>query len=311
MNHGIEDPIRHHARELIAAHRMLGWDAVRYDSHAISDGNARLVDLTRNLVHAQVPEFQFGYNSSVPGRDPGITNAFRIHCEGECLIMEEGIRQFGGGGMSFSGGASYEAFARRILDFKEEARGYGGHFIAIGMDKCYPNDLVYQYIFWLAGNTHPCYDWQDTAVADYAQFATRFAGLIWDLAVKPLPSPERWLEVGDAADFLWLWPRYVHQRDLGNGRVQVIAHLINTPAEKRLFTHDDAKVPPPREDVPLSFRVPAGASVRNVWFLTPEYELTRQRLEHRLSDGRVSFVVPRIRFWSTAVIELDQAEAFQ
>lgn len=311
INHSsTEEPARHHGRELIEAHRTLGWDAVRYDSHAISDRNAAVMKIVKAVVRAEEPDFQFGYNSSVPAGNKSKIEAFKAECEGEGLIMEEGIRQFGGGGMSHSGGKTYEVFARRILNFKNEAREHGGHFIAIGMDNCYPNDLLYQYIFWLAANTHTCYDWRDSQVANYLQFATRFAGLIWDLNVTPVSKPEEWLDMGEAGERLWLWKDYVHQRDLGDGRRQLIIHLINTPAEKNLYTHDDGKVPPPMENLQLSLRLPGAASVRGVWFLTPEYELTRKRLEYKKSRGRVSFTVPRVRFWSTAVVDLENAEAF-
>ena len=307
-----EGAIRHHGRELIGTHRMCGWDAVRYDSHGISDHSAKLVKITKEVVHAEVPEFQFGYNSSVPRRDPNKREAFKVHCEGGGGIMEEGIRQFGGGGMSYSGGATYEAFARRILDFKAEAREFGGHFIAIGMDKCFPNDLVYQNIIWYAGNTHPCYDWPEPTVGNYSQYATRFAGQIWDLKTVPLSAPEKWVSIGEAEKFLWLWKDYVHQRDLGNGRRQLILHLINAPAEKVLYTHDDAKVPPPREDVPLEVKLPDSAKVRGVWYLTPEYELTQRKLTHRnKAKGTIAFDVPRIRFWTTVVVDLDNARPFE
>jgi hypothetical protein len=309
---GGDEPIRYHARELIETHRMCGWDAVRYDSHGIDDYTARLVKIVKETVRKEVPGFQFGYNSSVPGRNPSRTDAFRVHCEGGGGIMEEGIRQFGGGGLSFSGGATYETFAKRILEFKKEAREFGGHFIAIGMDKCFPNDLVYQYIFWFAGNTHPCYSWLDTCVGDYPQFATRFAGQIWDLEVVPVPSPEKWVQLGEAEPFLWLWKEYVHQRDLGNGRRQLIVHLINAPEEKVLYTHDDAKVPPPRQSLPLTVRLPDGAKVRGLWLLTAEYELTQTRMPFETkATGTISFTVPRIRFWSTVVVDLDNARAFE
>jgi len=308
MHHGSTDePARHHGRELIGTHRMLGWDAVRYDSHAISDHNARVVGIVKEVVHAEVPEFQFGYNSSVPNRDPSLTNAFRAQCEDGGLIMEEGIRQFGGGGMSYTGGATYKAFAERILAFKEEAREHGGHFTAIGMDKCFPNDLVYQYIFWFAANTHMCYDWLDTSVANYPQFATRFAGLLWDHAVTSVAAPAAAIDVGEAADKLWLWERYVHQRDLGDGRRQLILHLINAPAETILYTSDDCKVPPPLADLPVTVKLPGAATVRGVWFLTAEPKLTQQPIEHTTDVRSLSFVVPRVRFWSVAVADLENA----
>ncbi len=309
IRHGATDePARHHARELIAAHRTLGWDAVRYDSHAISNENARIVGIVKEVVRAEVPDFQFGYNSSVPGRDASLAAAFSTQCEGGGLIMEEGIRQYGGGGLSY-GQASYEAFARRVLDFSAEARESGSHFVAIGMDKCYPNDLVYQYIFWFAANTHMCYDWADAAVANYAQFATRYAGLLWDLQVTRVADPAKWIEVGDAAPVLWLWRDYVHQRDLGGGRRQLILHLINAPLETNLYTHDDGKVPPPRANLPLTVRLPGSPTVRGVWFLTPEYDLTQERLPHQAAAGGIAFTVPRLRFWSTVVIDLENAAA--
>ena len=309
---GADEPARHHGRELIATHRMFGWDAVRYDSHAISDRNARVVGIVKEVVRAELPRFQFGYNSSVPQGNKRLTEAFRAECEGAGGIMEEGIRQFGGGGMSYRGGATYEVFARRILSFKEEARRHGGHFMAIGTDEQYPNDLLYQYIFWFAANTHMCYDWQDSLVANYAQFATRFAGLLWDLNVTTVPNPEKWVIVGKAADFLWLWKDYVHQRDLGGGRRQLIIHLINAPLEKVLYTHDDCKVPPPRENIHLDVALPDGAKVRGLWLLTPEYELTQSKLGWEVEEtGGITFAVPRLRFWSTVVVDMENAHALE
>ena len=311
MNYANEAPFVHHGRELIGTHKMFGWDAVRYDSHAIDDENARVVNIVKRTVYAEVPDFQFGYNSSVPQGNPPLINAFKEQCRGEGLIMEEGIRQYGGGGMSFGGQQTYEAFAKRILDYKDEARKYGGHFCAIGMDECFPNDLVYQHVFWLAGNTHPCYDWLEVCVANYMQFATRFAGLLWDLRVTNVPNVKSWVDFGEAASFLWIPERYVHQRDLGGGRRQLIVHLINTPLETNLAKNDDAKVPAPRENVRLSVKLPGQAKVRGVWFLTPEYELTQKKLEPEVKDGRVAFTVPKIRFWSTAVVDLENAGAFE
>ena len=102
-----------------------------------------------------------------------------------------------------------------------------------------------------------------------------------------------------------------HLRHLGGGRRQLIVHLINTPLETNLAKNDDAKVPAPRENVRLSVKLPGQAKVRGVWFLTPEYELTQKKLEPEVKDGRVAFTVPKIRFWSTAVVDLENAGAFE
>lgn len=311
INYQTEEPFKHHGRELVAAYKTLGWDAVRYDSHSISAENARVVDIVKKTVRAELPEYQFGYNSSVPMGVPDLIAPFKAQCEGEGLIMEEGIREFGGGGMSTPNARTYADFAKRLLDFKEEARRYGGHFIAIGLDTCYPNDLLYQYIFWFAGNTHLCYDWPATSVADYAQFATRFAGLLWDLRVTTVNKPLDWVDFGAAKDFLWLPERHVHQRDLGGGRRQLMVHLINAPTETRLSTNDDCKVPPPREKVTISVKLPAGAKVRSAWCLTAEPQLTQLKLEPVVAGGRVSLTAPRLRFWDVLVLDLDNAPAFE
>jgi hypothetical protein len=303
VNHSTDGPIEHHGRELIEAYKTLGWDAVRYDSHGISNGNANLVRKLKKVVFAELPNYQFGYNSSVPGRDPSKADAFRAHCADEGGIMEEGIRQFGGGGLSYRGGATYDAFANRLLSFKAEAREFGGHFIAIGMDKAFPNDLVYQYIIWLAGNTHPCYAWSDVSVANYNQFATRFAGQLWDLNVKPMKSPEQIIDIGEAKSFLWRWKEFVHEREMPGGRNQWILHLVNTPKERVLFTHDDAKVPEPQADFPISVMLPPEAKLKNVWFLTAENELTQEKLKVERTGKGIRFTVPKLRFWSSVVID--------
>ena len=309
-NYANADVFKHHGRELIGTHQMFGWDAVRYDSHDICTENARVVEIVKKVVRAEVPDFQFGYNSSVPHGVAEKIEPFKAQCEGGGLIMEEGIRQYGSGGMSFSGGRTYKEFAERILDFKEEARRYGGHFLAIGMDKCFSNDLLYQDIFWFAANTHPCFD-SSVSVADYAQFATRFAGQLWDLNVTSVTNMNAWLDLGDAAAFLWMPERYTHQRDLGGGRRQLIIHLINTPLEKVLYTHDDAKLPPPRENFALRLKLPSQATVRSVWLLTAEPVLTQTKLAHELKNGQVLFTVPRLRFWDVVVVDLDKSEVFK
>ena len=79
-----------------------------------------------------------------------------------------------------------------------------------------------------------------------------------------------------------------------------------------LFTHDDMKVPPPREKVPLTLKLPDGAKATAVWFLTPEYELTQARLTYTQAEGgKIAFTVPRIRFWSTVVVELEGGGGFE
>ncbi len=307
INSDNPEPFRHHGRELIATHRMFGWDAVRYDSHGIDDITARSTEYGREVVRQELApnEFQYGYNSSVPHGDPSKLAAFQAECRDEGLIMEEGIRGYG------ENQQSYEAFARRILDYKEEARRHGGHFTAIGMDKYFKNDLLYQYIFWFAGNTHMCYDWEDVSVADYAQFATRHAGLIWDHAVTTVPDAAKWIDYGAAAEMLWLWPEYVHQRQVGEAGRQLILHLINKPAESVLYTHDDCKLPLPLESIPVTVTLPNGAQVKDVWLLTAEYDLSQTRLPAERDGDLLHFTVPRLRFWSTAVIELSNCPPFE
>ncbi len=314
INYGLEEPFKHHASELVGAHRMMGWDGVRYDSHAISPGNARVMDIVKKTVREELPGFRFGYNSSVPQGariSDEIMEAFRAECEGEGLIMEEGIRQFGGGGLSFGGNVPYEKWARRLLDFKEMARRNGGHFLAIGLDECFPNDALYMRLLWLAGNTHPCYDWgEPSCVGDHIQFATRFAGQLWDLNVAPLRTPEKWVDFGGFETNLWLWKDFVHQRDMGDGRRQLILHMINAPAAEHLMGVPDNSLPPPRENIRVAAKLPGSPKVRGVWLATPDGVLTQESLKFERAGDTVSFTVPRLRFWDMIVVDLEGADEF-
>ena len=299
INGANEEPFRHHGRELIAAHKTLGWDAVRYDSHAIEDGTARMVELGREVVWKELPNFQYGYNSSTPLGVEAKYNAFKSQCKNGGLIMEEGIRGSG------EGQATYDAFAQTILNMKEEARRFGGHFLAIGMDKCFRNDLLYQYIFWFAGNTHPCYDWQNVSVANYMQLATRYSGLIWDLNVTSVAKPERWIDMGKAADLLWMWQKYVHQRDVGGGKRQLIVHMINKPLETKLYTNDDCKLPVPIEKSSMTIKLPEGAKLKAAWSITGEYSMTQEKLTPVQNGQTLTLNVPGVRFWNMVVVELE------
>jgi hypothetical protein len=142
------------------------------------------------------------------------------------------------------------------------------------------------------------------------QFATRFAGQLWDLNVSPLRAPEKWVDYGPAVTNLWLWKDFVHQRDLGGGRRQLILHLINAPAAARLMTDDDNRLPPPRENVAVSVKLPGTPTVRGVWLMTPEYQLSQARTKYELADGTLRLTVPRLRFWTMVVVDLENAVEF-
>jgi hypothetical protein len=118
------------------------------------------------------------------------------------------------------------------------------------------------------------------------------------------------VDYGPAVTNLWLWKDFVHQRDLGGGRRQLILHLINAPAAARLMTDDDNRLPPPRENVAVSVKLPGTPTVRGVWLMTPEYQLSQARTKYELADGTLRLTVPRLRFWTMVVVDLENAVEF-
>lgn len=299
-----DEPYKHHARETIEAHRTIGFDATRYDSWGSSEGTKRLLPLVKKWVNDVVPEYQWGYNCAVPDEAANWSEAFDEMCRNGGLIMEEAIRNF------HESHETWEYFAKRILDYKDIVRKRGGNFVIVWLDRGFDNDFLYQWIFTLAGQTHGYGNARTVSTGNYAQFATRFAGLLWDRRITNVPNPARWIDVGSAKEFLWMWDRYVHQRDLGGGRRQLIVHLINAPVAKRIKLDDDNAVPPPRFDLKIGVKLPEGATVRTVHLATAEPTLALQELAYEKQTGAISFTVPKLRFWDMVVVELEGAKGF-
>ncbi len=297
INLSNENALKHHAKELVSTYKEIGWEAVRYDSHTISEEIAKAVKKVKSFVRGELPQFGFGYNSSVIVNNPALEDAFKEHCEGESLIMEEAIRKSG------SNKASYEDFANRLLLFRKEVRKNNGHFVAIGMDECLPNDLIYQYILWLAGNTHPCYEWKNV-VYNYKQFATRYAGIMWDLKVKPLDNANAIVGIDDKyALKLWRWQDFASKIELAGGRVQTIIHLINKPVASRLNDVPNNAVPLPIHKMPIKINIDPEKYKIKLWLLTAEPSMTQIEIPYEKHGSSISAVVPKIRFWSVLVAD--------
>jgi hypothetical protein len=296
-------PFHWHAKEIIATHRIYGWDAIRYDSYTNIQGDDPKLRLVKADVAKVAPEVQWGYNTIVPGSVDLYPDAFRELCRNGGLIMDEGARGYG-----MSKG-SYEDLARRLLLWSTDTRRFGGHLTAIGQDKCYANDYLYQYVFWLAANTHPWFGGGDGdgPMPNYRRFATRYAGLIFDLAVTPVPDAMRWIDLGDKVTSLYLFPEYVRQRDLGNGQRQLILQFVNPPVATHLWTDETNVLPLPRDPFSVKVTLPGAAKVRNVWHLTAEPVLTQAALPFEVRGRTVTFTAPRLRFWNMVVLDLDGA----
>lgn len=302
-NYANPAPFHHHAKEIIATHRIYGWDAIRYDSYTNIQGDDPMLRLVKADVAKEAPEVQWGYNTIVPGAPELCPDAFRELCRNGGLIMDEGARGYG----QYKG--KYDDLARRLLYWSTATRRFGGHLTAIGQDKCFANDYLYQYVFWLTANTHPWFGGGDGdgPMPNYRRFATRYAGLIFDLAVTPVPDPMRYVNLGDHPPLLYLFPEYVRQRDLGNGRRQFILQFVNPPVATHLWTNEDNVLPSPREPFPVTVTLPGTAKVRNVWHLTAEPVLTQHALPFVMHGREVIFTAPRLRFWNMVVLDLENA----
>ena len=80
------------------------------------------------------------------------------------------------------------------------------------------------------------YHSDDLPLGNYAQFATRYSSLIWDVnRLKPLAHPETQLEVKSPGP-IW-WKEMACTRQTAEGKRQYIVHLVNPPVQELSLIH--------------------------------------------------------------------------
>ncbi|MBI2191158.1 MAG: hypothetical protein HYU36_04160 [Planctomycetes bacterium] len=306
----IDEPFQHHASELVRSIQAFEWDAARYDSPMDRPEAARVLRLVKETVNHAFPAFQWGYNVTAY-KMLEFPETFSLLCENGGMIMEEYNLAAPDQGWTWD---YYTGRHRSIRSWVRERGGHGelisfGENFSLSDEEVPRIDLVYQDIFTLAAQLHWAYRQSSTLYyAHYPRFATRFAGFLWDNRSEPLKNPRDRIDLGEHSEHFFAWPEYAYLRQPEPGRRQLIFHLINAPASTRVGEAKHCPVPPPRSRIPLSIRIPPKTQVRGAWAATAEPELALDRLEVQTEKDSVRFTVPRVRFWTLVVVDIDGEE---
>ncbi|MHB9133705.1 MAG: hypothetical protein ACYDBB_21795 [Armatimonadota bacterium] len=298
-----------HAQEFVNSHKTLGWDGTRYDSYGIDAWSKRATKMVRELVEAQVPEYRWGYNSSVPkDADP---TALDVMCRGGQLVMEEGLR-----GVAKRVG-SFTTYCTTLSGYRDVVWSHDGH---LGL--CYDRpggplakdatvlDAVYLCSILLATGCHPYYSQMDTEIGKYPAFALRYSEYLYDHKMRKLATPEAVIKFGGSPKLLE-WPRLVRTLDMGNNRRRLVIQLLNTPANDKTISNPAMLTLPPIRNLPVTVTLPPGAVVQGAWSLCAIPDAHHDALETKRQGDALTLTVPEVRIWNVLVIEFTAKEGLQ
>src|SRR5262249_50458659 len=150
-----------HAKELIASQHEFGWDAVRYDSYYTQPWCIHATRQVRRQVEAEIPGFQFGYNSIVP--TDANDCALETMLSGEGLCMTEAIRlEHRAGGIA--------RYLQQLLDWRQLVWDYRGNVGSIFDGGGNDVSAAIMSAVFLAVGVHPHYQSLDTKTGNFPRF---------------------------------------------------------------------------------------------------------------------------------------------
>lgn len=288
-----------HAEEFIASHQQFGWAATRYDSYTSTEWTKRATKQVREYVAKQLPEYRWGYNTNIP-LDERI-GASDIMLSGGQLAMEEALRDMAKNSGSITGYARTLNAYRDIvwkhdghlgICYDEPLAGRGG----VALDNLYFSSLV------LASGAHPYYGRMESVLGQYPRCALRYSEYLYDNKLLSLPNPETVISFGGKADLLD-WQKFARTRNLGGGRQRIVLHLIRPPVEDASLRNAAQALAFPLRKLPVTFQLPAGATVEGAWLLGAMPAAGHERLATKAQGGKVTVVVPEVRLWNALVLD--------
>ena len=323
LNINIErpEPIDGFVDQVIKSTKMFGWDGIRFDVAPFLAGgydfNGKLIGGTdpKHINEVEVaawkrmrdsiwkalgPNFGIGLNSDRDLYHDQYPDEWDECCRDGQLLMEEVPR-------SCYSPQSPRNLWHEYLDFYHAhgdfVRGLGGHHLIIGLDNQYPVDQLYMNVLTYAMRAHPYnyqYHSESLPLGNYAQFATRYSALIWDVErVKPLAHAEQKLAVTGPAP---VWgPELTCVRATAEGKRQYIVHLINPPANARIYADPTNQVPAPQDNVQVTLQLDPGEKITSARLLSADPTTHEESLPLTTNGNAVTVTVPRLYFWSMVV----------
>jgi uncharacterized membrane protein len=310
----VEAVVRFGAEEIVRSTDLLKWDGIRWDGHFMTDSDeitAKNSKLVKEIVWKKYPRFLHGYNYLNPQYSdkeiavyeyPSVPQLLDFE---ECardggLIMNEGLRDFSN--RNFSHRTMWVFMEAMALE-GDWVHNLGGYYLAIGFDRATNLDALYNHIFFLAAGARPYGQGGQSSVGHFWRFATRYSCLVYNNTRRRLANPEQFIAV-ESPWPVW-WNKHVFFRTLDGNRRQIMVNIIGKPENERF---NELKQPPPplQKDVKLKFKLPQGWSAAKAYQVSIELDGYQRELKPEQAGGETVLTLPEMRYWSIAVLELEE-----
>ena len=333
INRGYLETIDLGAAEIVKSARNFGWDGVRFDmppGWSAMDAAGVQEEFERlgvaKTMAALLPEysgvktgewsetatsirnvrwfrhrfqeeisgrFAMSYNFEMEidanGQPTRPIDFFRECCRGDGQIMCESIRL----------STSWAAYRRKASQQAELARQHGGHHTMFAPGNAPEWARSFAAVVTFASGSHPYmdYGWGPALAGAYSQFMTRYGEYCWDRSLAPVSVEKSGVSVRSESPLLW--GEYVRWRNLPDGAVQTIVHLISPPPGDAINpAGKPGSLTPWQKDVIV--RKP-GAAAPVVWLLSAEPRTRAEPLAVRKDGDGFAVTVPEHRSWSVLV----------
>jgi hypothetical protein len=314
--------VRLAAEEMLRSIRMFGWDGCRWDGHprgASQYGNScggdrpekynraahrrtqLLVRYFKDIVAAEFPDFQHGYNylgvQTTPAYDWAVED-FELDelSRGGGLLMNEQIS-------NHTNGWSLQKLAANIQVEGDLAREHGGCLLGIGTKGVTPRDELAETVLWYAGGMRSY-----GAVAENRRlnrYATRFSRYVFDETLTRLAEAEAVLAPAGETR-LW-WRPFVYETAPAGAASQLVVNLMNLDPAARVAKKGapdgEHHFPPGTDEQAFGLTLPAGYACRGGRWIDP---FSLRVTPAALADGRLT--VPPVNLWRVLVLDLEREE---
>ncbi len=318
---------RYGFEQIAGSVRIFGWDGIRLDSYGWyveqdlidlegervlskgADTAAMEADLVKGMVAAgrqAVPHFVYGANvgwptDAVQAKKP----KFAAEAASGGLIMDEGMagRTSTAEGSRPDSWKNIREYLKLAIPVVREAGGYPYGIVgSIGADPMNPDGAILHAVL-LASGMHLCYGVAEDYYP-YMRLYARHCDLLYGDGMKFVDEPESLVSVTSAAT-VW-WREYVRRRDLPDGRVQFIVHLINPSVNEYYRYHPDLETEPKTQtDIHLELTLPENVRVEKVFRVTSDRLNGPDvlSLPFDAESGVVGVNAPELIYWNIIVFE--------
>ena len=229
---------------------------------------------------------------------------------GDMAMIEIG----GGGGLITHKDSKYgrwESFVEAFDSIRATKRRYGVEHIrsypltvaAMGGDVCAKtvNAISFACGFNTANVCYPPGSIYSDALRTYLQFATRYSALLYHDKIKWIPPEEVTAQLEAPPSVRW--KSYVFQRDLGP-EVDSLLHLVQLPPDPYIYRRPGKQVRLAK--IKATVPVPPGATLRDVWLLSPDRSPRAERLKASVQEDKVVVTIPDLEVYDLLVVRFSR-----